>query len=118
MRFLIFFLVLGVVGHCFTCILDSEKSEEKPQLENMESKPATAPTETQAAPNPPPVAPEANEEKGSGNPIEGNFWTILYTAEFGPNDHREDAPHFICLLGFLTYLEFSHASNGFNGRCR
>ena len=39
----------------------------------MESKPATAPTETPAAPNPPPVAPEANEEKGSGNPIEGNF---------------------------------------------
>ena len=54
-------------------ILDSEKSEEKPQLENMESKPAApAPIETPAAAsNPPPVAPEVNEEKGSGNPIEG-----------------------------------------------
>ena len=79
-------------------ILDSEKSEEKPQLENMESKPATAPTETPAAAsNAPPVAPETSEEKGSGNPIEGKY--------------------FLWFLGDKTYLEFSHASNGFNGRC-
>lgn len=62
-----------VVGKRF--ILDSEKSEEKPQLENMESKPATAPTETPAAAsNAPPVAPETSEEKGSGNPIEGKYF--------------------------------------------
>ena len=57
-------------------ILDSEKSEEKPQLENMESKPVPAPTEAEKstatpAPSQPPVALEGNEDKGSGNPIEG-----------------------------------------------
>ena len=59
-----------------TLILDSEKSEEKPQLENMESKPVAATTEADKstanpAPSQPPVALEGNEDKGSGNPIEG-----------------------------------------------
>ena len=63
-------------------ILDSEKSEEKPQLENMESKPVAAPTEADKstanpAPSQPPVALEGNEDKGSGNPIEGkNYYNL------------------------------------------
>ena len=27
---------------------------------------------------------------------------ILPHAEFGPNDHREDAPHFIILVSFVS----------------
>ena len=65
----------------------------------MESKPPTeAPekTNSQQPPPPPQVAPEGNEEKGSGNPIEGKNSKIISI--------------------LLRLKLFSHASNGFNGR--